>query len=606
MITANKYDRVCGECQLLRKPKCKRVDFIPQKTATDTEASCCPSFLPVGYDEPQIKPEPIKDVPTISKSIEPTEIKTCGECFPDLVFELIEGNVFAIKWKDKDAIEYSDKVIHESKVYIPMKDIFWRLPPKPEDYELSSLYEDLRNFIYTYLDFADPRLYDINVCFDLASWVTEKFDTATQLYYYGPQESGKSRALEVHKELCYRPIDANLINPSGLYRLSQQFKPTLILDEFENRAFDYDTTTVLNGRYRRGQGVFRCVEKNGDYVLKRYEVFGSTVVASTSGLRSTTESRNLIYHMEKTVRKVKQLNLRHCIEADSLRARLLMYRLKNANIPRIEIDTELTDRLDEIFRPLMSVCPEDKLPVIKTFSKEISKERREAEISGTESSVIRVLQTLLVEAEAVRKAENDKAVLLGKKLKTDPIRIPTGVITDRLNMELSDQSDEWNSRSLGWLLARLGFKKGHMPDRKGTRAVLIDEKHLLRLADRFIESDISLLEPDKTSDVRNTAEKLQVSDVLPKASDVLSKPKGEDTAKSDVLTFSKSSDGIGEPRTFEPVPNLFHYGPNRKAVCSVCYLTKHTPLERIGVLAEGQCHDCGSPAELLIQLEEIT
>jgi putative DNA primase/helicase len=54
----------------------------------------------------------------------------------------------------------------------------------------------------------------------------------------------------------------------------------------------------------------------------------------------------------------------------------------------------------------------------------------------------------------------------------------------------------------------------------------------------------------------------------------------------------------------EFVPQLFNYGPNRKAVCAACYKTKYDLLERVGVLAEGLCHDCGSPASLLIQLEK--
>jgi len=49
----------------------------------------------------------------------------------------------------------------------------------------------------------------------------------------------------------------------------------------------------------------------------------------------------------------------------------------------------------------------------------------------------------------------------------------------------------------------------------------------------------------------------------------------------------------------EFVPQIFHYGHNRKA-CA----TKYETHERIGVLAEGLCHDYGSPASLLIQLPE--
>ncbi len=52
------------------------------------------------------------------------------------------------------------------------------------------------------------------------------------------------------------------------------------------------------------------------------------------------------------------------------------------------------------------------------------------------------------------------------------------------------------------------------------------------------------------------------------------------------------------------VPQIFHYGHNRKALCGACYKSKYDSLERLGVLAEGLCHNCGSSTQLLIQLQE--
>jgi superfamily II helicase len=45
-----------------------------------------------------------------------------------------------------------------------------------------------------------------------------------------------------------------------------------------------------------------------------------------------------------------------------------------------------------------------------------------------------------------------------------------------------------------------------------------------------------------------------------------------------------------------------------KLLCGTCFKTKGyetmTDIERKGIVSEGICADCGSPAELLIQLKE--
>ena len=56
-MTINKADLVCGDCGLLRTPACKYADFIPQRTATDTDAQCCLKFRPnqpPGSDSPSV------------------------------------------------------------------------------------------------------------------------------------------------------------------------------------------------------------------------------------------------------------------------------------------------------------------------------------------------------------------------------------------------------------------------------------------------------------------------------------------------------------------------------------------------------------------------
>ena len=126
-----------------------------------------------------------------------------------------------------------------------------------------------------------------------------------------------------------------------------------------------------------------------------------------------------------------------------------------------------------------------------------------------------------------------------------------------------------------------------------TRRVLDD------ILEQLENSGLILREPDPT-DKRRTLILVPDQKYVPNDCGV----------KSDTKEEEESQTSLTKDLSYPTVPGYIstqhNYGPDRKAICSACWMNRYERLNafnRIGILSEGACQECGSPAELLIQLE---
>ena len=216
--------------------------------------------------------------------------------------------------------------------YHPMKTSFWPLCGEPEDPGLS-LWDDVKSYIFSHVDFSDPRLYDVKTAWIMMTWIPESFNVAPYWRYIGTKNTGKTRALEVDQQLSYRGTLSPSVTEAALYRLIEKYHITYLLDETEiyNNEQKQATQHVLNAGYRRGQLVLRCEKaENGEIIVVGYNPFGPKALGGTKILKDTLESRCIPVVMEKNIRKVNfVLNL---AEAKKLRSRLLLWRFRRLQI----------------------------------------------------------------------------------------------------------------------------------------------------------------------------------------------------------------------------------------------------------------------------------
>jgi hypothetical protein len=366
--------------------------------------------------------------------------------------------------------------IEETKEYCPLEQVLWPLPqfPNNECYVSSvldtlQLFEEVRNYIYAYVELPHETLYDIAALWVMASYLPEKFESIPYLAFIGPRDSGKTRALECLWQLSYRAILGPSFSSSALFRTIQKFGPTLCLDEAEIYGNEQknEAIAVLNAGYRKGQYVIRVNADMGD--IDCFSVFGFKALASTNLFVSSLESRAIIVNMRRNVRDIPLfIDLE---KASKLRLMLLVYRFNVLREKLKLLDKEKVlsylptthGRIAELFYPLIAVAPSEAIrQKVSEYARQVYVRRLEEERASLEAEIVQVVLSLADKVE-------------GGKLTIE-------AITEAFNQG-KPEKQQWNPRSIGRLLKRLGFSQTRIT--KGKRAILYERDLVDYLAKRY-------------------------------------------------------------------------------------------------------------------------
>ena len=140
----------------------------------------------------------------------------------------------------------------------------------------------------------------------IATHLFSGFDTFPYLAVTSPtRRCGKSRLGELLQGLCANPERTVQMTPAVLFRLVQETKPTLIIDEAESlRGKDECSQAlraILNVGYRRGNTVRRNAKQNvdGSFTLQAFETFCPKVIILIGNLRDTLADRCIPVRMKR-------------------------------------------------------------------------------------------------------------------------------------------------------------------------------------------------------------------------------------------------------------------------------------------------------------------
>jgi len=140
----------------------------------------------------------------------------------------------------------------------------------------------------------------------IATHLFSGFDTFPYLAVTSPtRRCGKSRLGELLQGLCANPERTVQMTPAVLFRLVQETKPTLIIDEAESlRGKDECSQAlraILNVGYRRGNTVRRNAKQNvdGSFTLQAFETFCPKVITLIGNLPDTLADRCIPVRMKR-------------------------------------------------------------------------------------------------------------------------------------------------------------------------------------------------------------------------------------------------------------------------------------------------------------------
>ncbi len=191
----------------------------------------------------------------------------------------------------------------------------------------AELWDGIRGFIYGHVELADDRLFDVLTAWVFCTWISERFTVIPYLKILGSKASGKTRLMEVLRQISYRGIKSSDVSSSAMYRIVEKWKPTLFFDESEiyNKGLREDIQGLFNSGYTRGDFIIRVKDPQTDE-LAFFETYGFKVFAGTETLRDTLESRCIHINMMKNVRPIR-FKVDEAT-AEGLRNKLLYFRFK--------------------------------------------------------------------------------------------------------------------------------------------------------------------------------------------------------------------------------------------------------------------------------------
>lgn len=313
----------------------------------------------------------------------------------------------------------------------------------------ANLFREVKGFIHCYMELpADFE--EIASLYVLLSWVYEFAPSIPYLRVIGDWGTGKTRFLQVVGSVCFRPMFASgATTPSPIFRILEQFRGTLVLDEadFKDSSAWTEMVKLLNNGYRPGMPVLRADKENGKWFPRGYQVFGPKLLSTRFPFSDEAlESRCLTSEMMPLTRDdiPRVLPASFDKEVGTLRSKLLTFRLHNLCRLRGKtfgnelLEPNLQPRLQEILIPMKAMLNGDHAM---------------AEALG---SFVRRLQESLY----TRRRESDSGRVLAAMIELHRENKELSLKNIALSASAMDEEEApFNPEKAGWLTRRLGFQK---------------------------------------------------------------------------------------------------------------------------------------------------
>jgi Protein of unknown function (DUF3631) len=235
--------------------------------------------------------------------------------------------------------------------------------------ELSELLDEVEMFIRRYVVLDDTQATAATL-WTPHTWAIGAAHATPYLFVTSAEpECGKTRMLEVLRELVRSQLFTMNISDAALYRAIHTRNPTLFFDEVDSvfnpksreRGEKNDLRAILNAGYRRGEVAIRMGGGNRT-TLEEFEVFGAKALAGIGTLPPTLASRCIRIElkrrrMDEPVQDFFPMDVAE--ETAALKGRLewcmttALDELASARPERVD---GLRDRTNEVWRPLLAIA----------------------------------------------------------------------------------------------------------------------------------------------------------------------------------------------------------------------------------------------------------
>jgi len=229
------------------------------------------------------------------------------------------------------------------------------------------LFQAFKRKFEFYLELPDERLYDLLTLWVIGTHFHPLFNTYPYIYVGGISLSGKTKVLTLCSCLGFNSVLCADLSTAVLYRLIQDGRCSLFIDEAEdlhNRYLSADFRRILLSGYKKGLRVYRSRRtEDGNFTSESFEVYGPKMLANIEGLESVLGSRCITIAMERTINN--EISSREISIEDTVwqQTRDLVYpflmrnwgAVKQAYL-EIQNTTTLLNRDWELWKPILALA----------------------------------------------------------------------------------------------------------------------------------------------------------------------------------------------------------------------------------------------------------
>jgi putative DNA primase/helicase len=164
--------------------------------------------------------------------------------------------------------------------------------PWPDAVNGAELLSEMSATIRRYMHMTEAAA-NATALWALHTYMVDTFAISPRLAITSPEKgSGKTTLLDILERLTWRPLLTPSIQPAGIFRVVEAWRPCLLIDEADTFLKDNDAVRgILNSGHRFGGRVIRCDSESNE--PRAFNVFGAVAIAMIGDLPDTLNDRSI-------------------------------------------------------------------------------------------------------------------------------------------------------------------------------------------------------------------------------------------------------------------------------------------------------------------------
>jgi len=304
-------------------------------------------------------------------------------------------------------------------------------------------YDFIKSIIKKYLQLPRDGHYGLLAVWTMATYFSQLFPAFPFLLFFGPKESGKSKALEILSLIAFNPVKVKKITEAALCDTADGQRGTILVDQAE--SIPNSIVGIMADSYKKFGAKRRLIGwKNGQRTVKEFSGYCAKAYASTKLLDPDLRDRCSLINMQRANQTLPDIigTEQVWVEIRDLCYRSLLTGYSSVNDTFAMLPSKGT-RQGELWRPLEAV-----VRILRVPDKEIASIKAVFD-DGTDQTK----STLTLDQEAVFQVLLDRA-----REKDSDFELTPGDIRNEAKPLLSESNCPDNRR-VGTIISQFSLAK---------------------------------------------------------------------------------------------------------------------------------------------------